>query len=67
MSVVDRNNHGRVMIFYDEESPLIRDGAFVAIQKVDGDLITTNNEGAKKKKEETYLQVMLEREKHLGI
>ena len=39
ISVVNWDNHGRMMIFYDEESPLIRGGAFVVIQKVDGDYV----------------------------
>ena len=39
ISVANRDNYGRVMIFYDEESPLIRGGAYVVIQKVDGDYV----------------------------
>jgi len=39
ISVANRDNYGRVIIRYDEESPLIRGRAYVVIQKVDGDYI----------------------------
>ena len=39
IEIIDWDSYGRVMFFYDEESPLIRGGAYVVMQKVVGDYV----------------------------